>query len=533
MKVHRYTLQTKAKKHNCPQCGEKTFVRYINKESGQILSGNFGRCDRETKCGFFSPPPLETRCYFVPTDKVRSITEKAVAIHQKEEQFTLPKSVIHEELASGIYVAEYFLKDVQSKQVNKGVQPIKYDQSNVKYYSEGGLAEVGKPIEEITEQPEDPVFLPIDVLESTLTDEAYQYNQFLKTLQRRHEIDPEEIQKVCELYLLGTIAKGYLKGALTFPFIDIEGNIRAIQMKQFDEDNHTTKTNFIHSYLKGYYKNKKRPFPDWLAQYDNQKTKVSCLFGEHLLKEFPRNPVALVEAPKTAIYGTLYLGRPKTDKELIWLATYNKSTFKLDRVKALEGRTVIVYPDLSKGGETFKDWKSKAEEFQSEMKNTTFIVSDLIEELATDEDRQSGKDIADFLSEYSLKQFRNDEAPEHRTVIVKRKKQPEAPLLELPFIEEELEPEQKQVEQSSQEGTSEFNEDPEELISFFSGLDVPTTEIRLDKHSVISNPVKFVESHIHVITSDQTTPAAKKRSIEKLSPLKQLLENNKEKQKEE
>ena len=33
------------------------------------------------------------------------------------------------------------------------------------------------------------------------------------------------------------IPKGYRAGAISFPFIDIKGNVRAVQIKQFDEQN--------------------------------------------------------------------------------------------------------------------------------------------------------------------------------------------------------------------------------------------------------------------------------------------------------
>lgn len=59
--------------------------------------------------------------------------------------------------------------------------------------------------------------------------------------------------------------------------------------------------------------------PVWMEAYKQNETKVSCLFGEHLLTKYPHNPVGLVEDPKTAIYGTLYFGGPEQPKNLLWL----------------------------------------------------------------------------------------------------------------------------------------------------------------------------------------------------------------------
>lgn len=40
-----------------------------------------------------------------------------------------------------------------------------------------------------------------------------------------------------------------MAGAVTFPFIDEANNIRAIQVKLFDENNHTISTTFLHSVI--------------------------------------------------------------------------------------------------------------------------------------------------------------------------------------------------------------------------------------------------------------------------------------------
>ena len=125
---------------------------------------------------------------------------------------------------------------------------------------------------------------------------------------------------------------------------------------------YTMQTNFLHSIIEKHHTQNKTPLPAWLQAYQTNESKVSCLFGEHLLSKYPNNPIALVEAPKTAIYGTLYLGQPEHPKNFIWLAVYNKSSFSFDKLKVLRGRTVYVFPDLSKDGNTFKEWETKAKE---------------------------------------------------------------------------------------------------------------------------------------------------------------------------
>ena len=216
----------------------------------------------------------------------------------------------------------------------------------------------------------------------------------------------ENIEKVISMYHLGTIQSGYREGAITFPFIDKENFIRAIQVKQFDKSNHTIGTDFLHSILEREYKLGRKVVPTWLTEYNKNDKKVSCLFGEHLLSKYPHNPIALVEAPKTAIYGTLYFGFPDRPENLLWLAVYNLSSLNFKKCKALKGRNVILFPDLSKGGMAFKKWSIKAKEMEGQLIGTKFKVSTLLENLATPQDRNKGKDLADYLIKQDWKQYR-------------------------------------------------------------------------------------------------------------------------------
>jgi len=208
---------------------------------------------------------------------------------------------------------------------------------------------------------------------------------------------------------LGTVENGYRAGAVTFPFIDVNNNIRTIQAKQFDKSNHTTSTDFIHSILEKQYKRKSQPLPNWLKGYLKNDTKVSCLFGEHLLQQYPYNPVALVEAPKTAIYGALYFGFPQLAKNLLWLAVYNLSSLNFSKCKVLEGRAVYLFPDLSKDSRAFELWNKRARQIQNKLQGTYFKVSDLLEQLASAKDKVNGYDLADYLIKLDWRHFRNQD----------------------------------------------------------------------------------------------------------------------------
>ena len=58
-KHYRYTLEHCSgsnRKKPCPACGQMTFVRYIDTETGEYLADDVGRCDRECSCGYHKKP---------------------------------------------------------------------------------------------------------------------------------------------------------------------------------------------------------------------------------------------------------------------------------------------------------------------------------------------------------------------------------------------------------------------------------------------------------------------------------------------
>ena len=72
----------------------------------------------------------------------------------------------------------------------------------------------------------------------------------------------------------------------------------------------------------------------------------------------------------------------------------------------MKGRNVILFPDLSKNGHAYKLWKERAAQIQSKLAGTTFIVSDYLEKRATDQEREKGHDLADYLIQKDWYQFR-------------------------------------------------------------------------------------------------------------------------------
>lgn len=55
-----FSLDKSAKKHRCPECNKKRFVRYTDNSTGMLTEDIYGRCDREESCGHHLKPPTNT-----------------------------------------------------------------------------------------------------------------------------------------------------------------------------------------------------------------------------------------------------------------------------------------------------------------------------------------------------------------------------------------------------------------------------------------------------------------------------------------
>ncbi len=94
--------------------------------------------------------------------------------------------------------------------------------------------------------------------------------------------------------------------------------------------------------------------------------------------------MAVVESEKSAIIcSAIY-------PDYIWLASGGRNGLNADKVKTLQGRTVVLIPDA----DSFEYWSTEATKYKAVCNVST---SQYIEDIATDEERQQGADIADYL----------------------------------------------------------------------------------------------------------------------------------------
>lgn len=197
---------------------------------------------------------------------------------------------------------------------------------------------------------------------------------FLCGLFDRYSLESPTIERLMQDYALGATKDG----SIIYWQIDTKGKVRTGKVMKYDPNTgHRVKDgggiNWIHAMMK-----KQGLLPD-------DYHLVQCLFGEHLLKIYPTKVVALVESEKSALIASgVY-------PDYVWLATGGKSQLFIDKLKVLQGRTVVMFPDV----DGFEYWSNKAKEVEAI--GCKVVVSDLLEKNATDEDRANKIDIADWL----------------------------------------------------------------------------------------------------------------------------------------
>lgn len=188
----------------------------------------------------------------------------------------------------------------------------------------------------------------------------------------------EKVMNAVTSYVLGSTRNGQV----IFWQIDSNDNVRTGKIMQYNPitgkriKNQKGAINWVHNILK------KRS-----QVYQNYKLS-QCYFGEHLLHLYPDKPVAIVEAEKTAVIGSIHC------PDFIWLAAGNLNGLTTAKSKVLYNRHIMLFPD----GGCYNKWTEKMQRISSEV-HCTMEVSDIVEKHATEQQLEEGYDFADYIIE--------------------------------------------------------------------------------------------------------------------------------------
>lgn len=333
-----------ASRRSCPDCGSthrRTLVPYVDTNTQEVLPLEYGRCNREEACGYHRSP------YHIEAD---GLSYKDRLYQQNREAYTMTPAPAR---------------------------------------PRGRTA-----LEHRTTLAPAPT-IPAHLLEQSMS--QYERNRFAHLLQ--DHFGATLAADLLQRFQIGTSA--HFKGACVFWLVDELQRVRGGQVVQFDPDGHTAKvrqpdgsvlrrTSWVHTALSTRYRRLGQPQPAWLTAYIEQAAKSPCLFGLTQLATTPLDkPVAIVEAPKTAVLCTPYF------PAFTWLAVGALSYLNPARLEPLRGRSIVLFPDASESGRAYAEWSTRAQELRR--KGFQVEVSDILERNATLEQKQQGVDLADLL----------------------------------------------------------------------------------------------------------------------------------------
>lgn len=354
----RYTLDKGSKKFICPNCNQKRFVKYIDNNTNQYLSDEFGKCDRNTSCSYHYAPPTGKKAYLIPFILLNKITNKAYTLTDKNGIKTvIPSSQILEINTNDCWVTEWFLSEGKDCKIH-------YLSNEYKYFNTENLPFINQVFKDPKPLPK-PSFHNFDLLQKYCIDEVKTDNL---TLYLNSIFAPDEVLKLKQKYLF-TGSNLFWKNETMYWQIDNKDKIHACKLMLYDN-----KTG----------KRIKEPYPhiNWLhnALKEPEFNLNQCLFGLHLINEDYQKTIALVESEKTAIIMSFYL------PEFIWLATGSKQNLKAELLKPIKRRKIVLFPDIGE----FENWNNKAIELQ--MQGFNIATSEILEKSSY----PKGYDLADI-----------------------------------------------------------------------------------------------------------------------------------------
>lgn len=356
MEAFKYLLDKSSKKHICPNCNKKTFVLYIDTETGKYLPIDFGRCDREQNCNYHKAPPKGKRAYLIEFLNLNSISNKAFKLTDLNGVISIvPKSQILEQTKNNCWITEWYLKSSN----------VIYLNNESKFFNSDTVSFVNELKVVPLQQTIKPSFYSLELLDKMYfeTPQIDNLTEYLKS-----KFTKDEVFNAMQNYFI-TGTNHFWNNATVFWQINNKEQIQGAKIMLYDR--------FTGKRIKEPYNH-----INWLhkAIKEHDFSLCQCLFGLHRINEDYQKTIAIVESEKTAIIMSIFL------PEFIWLATGSKGNFKFELLEPLKKRNIIAFPDKGE----FKTWLDKATELNAI--GFKIAVSDLIEQT----NFENGFDLADY-----------------------------------------------------------------------------------------------------------------------------------------
>lgn len=376
------------------------------------------------------------------------------------------------------------------------------------------------PVAPVYKEPEPTTYLPSDLYSRYVTGETNNLINYLVTL-----FGSDIVSDLIDKYQIGT-SNGYV----VFIQTDTIGRNRQVKAMLYDTNGKRDRVN------------------KWATQFWGKKISgindpnlQQCFFGEHLLTKYPKKDVAIVESEKTAIIASVYI------PDFIWLATGGKSgcSWTSNRVfVALFERKVRLFPDLG----AFDEWSKYATDLAA---IADITVDNLLEKIATDEQREKGLDIADYLITFPVQELNatpqtkdcalsalstlsepkvdlNASTPNLIEEVVRTESADSAHLYDIPVIETE----RPFFTEASNFATPEYSQeisrnrvytpwDISEIESFFETVVLPET-LRINNYTLCGSVKKMVETNLGTVIRQNGNPTYKPY-LDRLIELKEIL----------
>lgn len=364
MENFKYTLDKSSKKHICPSCNKRTFVLYVDNETGNYLTENFGKCDRLTNCQYHNAPSKGKKAFYIPFLSLKMVSNKAHKLTDVNGIISIvPNSQILGQTKNDCWISEWFLKN----------SLIPYLSNESKYFDTDEIGFVNvvtakEPNLEITKS-----FHGLELLEKMYAEKPQIDNlsEFLKI-----HFSEEEIFTAKQKYFI-TGTSHFWSNSTAFWQIDEKEKIHACKIMLYDR--------FTGERIKKPYNH-----INWLhnAIKEPNFNLCQCLFGLHRITEDYQKTIAIVESEKTAIIMSIFI------PDYIWIATGSKQNLKYELLKPIKKRNIVLFPD--KGEYIY--WLNIATELNA--LRFKIAVSEIIEI----SDYPKGYDLADvYINEVELK----------------------------------------------------------------------------------------------------------------------------------